>query len=184
MFLLGTSIALAILVVVLTTQNRALKHALAQERAEHDARRAPSEARLVPGDVLPPLALLARDGSVERVAHDGTGRGALLLFYAESCNVCPQVFLSWEELAPQFASEDVRVVAVQMDRTGSSAPYGPHGIESFALADFATLPLAKIATVPLTLLVDERGVVRSAHYGTLTPPDMGALIAYLPVRGG
>ena len=178
-FLVVTSVVLALLVLVLSLQNRALKLALAHES---DPRRAQAEARFEPGEVLPPLGLLARDGSVERLDFQGDGRRTLLLFYAEACNVCPQVFLSWEQLAPQFAAEGARVAAVQLDRAGTSAPYGPPSVPSFALADFAKLPLSKIATVPLTLLVDDRGTVEWARYGTLTDPDLSALIAYLPVR--
>jgi peroxiredoxin len=176
-FLCATSIALAALVVVLSSQNRALKRALAHESV---VRADQAEARFVPGEIVPPLSLLARDGGVETLDFAGDGGRTLLMFYAETCNVCPQVFLSWEQLLPQFTSDGVRVAAVQLDRTGTSAPYGPPGVESFALADFSRVPLAKVATVPLTLLLDERGTVLSAHYGTLTEKDMGALIAFLP----
>jgi len=172
------SAALAVLVVVLSVQNRALRAALARERA-HDSEASAGDARFVPGERLAPLKLLARDGSVETLAFDGGGRGTLLLFYAETCNVCPQVFLSWEQLAPQFAADGVRVAAVQLDRTATSTDYGPPGVESFALGDFSRVPVAKIATVPVTLLVDASGVVQWVHYGTLTEPEMGVGVAFL-----
>jgi hypothetical protein len=181
-FLVGTSLALAILVVVLSSQNRALKQALARERTQQEDReqRGRAGATFATGETLPPLGLLAGGGTVERLEFDGQGRGTLLLFYAETCNVCPQVFLSWEELAPQFTAAGVRVAAVQLDRTNLDNAFGPPAIPSFALADFSSVPLAKIATVPVTLLLDARGAVRWAHYGTLTPHDMSALVAFLP----
>src|SRR5262245_32025811 len=89
-FLAGTSVALAPLVGVLAFENLARRRALAQES---DAPPRDSGARFTAGERLPPLALLAHDGSVERLAFDGTGHGTLLLFYAEACNVCPQAFV-------------------------------------------------------------------------------------------
>jgi hypothetical protein len=54
----------------------------------------------------------------------------------------------------------LRVAAVQLDRTNLDVEYGPPGTPSFALADFSSMPLAKVASVPVTLLLDERGAVR------------------------
>src|SRR6185295_15129530 len=87
LFLVATSLVLAGLVVVLALQNRTLKRVLA---AESERRARQEGARFEPGEKLRPLRLLARDGSVEEISFDGASGRTLLLFYAETCNVCPQ----------------------------------------------------------------------------------------------
>lgn len=180
LFLVLASAGLAALVVVLGLQNRGLKRALAQERAAAHAPPSGRAPRFQPGDRWPDFALLDGGGLRVPVAFDG-GSDTLLLFHAEACTVCPQAFAKWEELAPLFADAGARVLAVQLDRTPATEPgFGPPGLASHALADVGTVPLDKLSAVPLTLLLDGRGVVRHAHYGTLTLPDMEALVALLP----
>lgn len=171
-------LGLAVLVVVLSLQNRELKQALASERAKHARQDA---ARLRPGERLSPFRVRDDTGAVRTVAFEGDGRATLLLFHAEGCTVCPQAFLSWEEAVPLFQDAGTRAIAIQLDAPpGEPLVPGPPGVERVTLANVSEVPLAKLRIVPITVLLDDEGRVTFVHYGTLTPEDLGGLMAHLP----
>lgn len=181
----ATWVALAVLVVLLARENRALKAALAREaareRESHAALPAPpgleGTARFEPGARLPPFTLVGEDGARVSLSWDGGGGRTLLLVLAEACPVCPQIHATWQELAPLVLAASVRVLGLQLDGTAELVELP--GIPVLAPANLSELPLDHLRTVPLTLLVDGLGTVEWVRYGTLTPADAQELMARL-----
>jgi hypothetical protein len=54
------------------------------------------------------------------------------------------------------------------------------GVPLGTLANLSELPLIKLRTVPLTVVVDEAGVIEWVHYGTLTDLRLAELLAHMP----
>ena len=90
------------------------------------------------------------------------------------------VFPTWEELVPHFRAEGYRVLAVRMDpETTGDAAQPVHGFAVHSLADASEVPLEKLATVPITALLDGAGRVRWIEYGTLSAERTAELVSLL-----
>jgi hypothetical protein len=196
--LLGAGcVALSALVVVLAQENRALKAASAAHAAPATA--APSDPRDGPGfaagERFPALALRDADGAVRTVDLDDAGVKTLLLVLADACPVCPQIVGTWAEASPHFLERGARVLGVLLapgTDLGTDMGAGPgaagevyggawiDGVPLGTLANLSELPLIKLRTVPLTVVVDEAGVIEWVHYGTLTDLRLAELLAHMP----
>lgn len=177
---LGLSVACAALslqVVLLARQNRALKAAGVAPSAEAHPL---GDAAFRVGDPFPAFAWRAPDGALHEVEL-GPGREDTLLFVlADACPVCPQVVPRWEEIAPFFVHAGTRVLGLLLDRPEADGPEWFEGVPLGSFADLSRLPLAKLRTVPLTLLIDGTGAIEWLHYGTLTDARLEELMLHLP----
>jgi hypothetical protein len=172
LLLCAVSAALAVEVVLLVLENRRLREALAQEPL------APARERLRAGDVLEPFTLQNADGSLETIAFQPEIGPTLLLVFAQECPACPGVLQDWErEVVPDFLAASARVVGLRLD-PGSQAPAST-GFPVFTLADATEVPLEKLASVPLTVLLDRAGSVVFVRYGALEPEHKHELVRLL-----
>ncbi len=184
-FLAAVCVLLAIEVVVLALENRRLKRAHAAAAAEEQPA-SPQDTRLrfAPGDPFGELALLAADGRALPVAFDGGAERTLLFVFAPGCNACTLVAPTWNEIAAEVAAPALRVLAVQLDR---SAPIpGDEGLAMpvHHLAEPLQVPLAKMTSVPITLVLDAAGIVEWVAYGVLGEARRAELVAFLGRRSG
>ena len=166
-------VALSGQVVALSLQKRALERRVAEGAAD------PRAGLFRVGERLASFELRTADGSVLDVRFDGGEQRTLLLVSASACPVCPEVVPRWEEVAPHFLASGTRVVGVLMDRVeergGAWLPDVPLG----SFVDSTRVPLGKLRTVPLTLLMNGEGVIEWLHYGTLTDGRVAELMGQI-----
>jgi alkyl hydroperoxide reductase subunit AhpC len=172
-FLAVACLALASQVFLLARQNRALKEARAQDGAA-----AADPLRFRVGEPFTPFELRTPEGELLRVSFGDGAPRTLLFVLADACPVCPQVVPRWQEIAPHFLDEGARVLGVLLDRAARGGEWIP-GVPLAPLADLARVPLAKLKTVPITLLIDAAGAIEWVHYGTLTEGRVIELMAHL-----
>ena len=168
------SAALAVEVVLLVRENRRLHESLAQEHA------APARTRLQEGEVLEPFTLRKADGSLETIAFRPEVGPTLLLVFAEECPACPAVLQDWErEVVPDFLAASARVVGLRIDPSGGNLAPAGTSFPVFTLGDATEVPLDKLATVPLTVLLDRAGIVLFVRYGALEAEHKHELVRLL-----
>lgn len=174
--LLGLACAvLGLEVVLLALENRRLEAALAAEPTGTGSER-PERPRLAAGDALGSFTLRTAAGELVPVAFDGTHGPSLVLVFAQECWACPLALPAWEGLVPRALAAGARVVGLRLD------PGDPREdlladlpVTVGSLEDASEVPLAQLATVPLTLLLDPDGIVLWARYGALEPAAAGEL---------
>ncbi len=169
---------LAAQVVLLSVRNRALAAELAAAAPRPASENAPERARLEVGDELRPFHLRAADGTIRAVEFEEWA--TLLLVFADQCSACPLAFPEWERLVEPFQRASVPVLGLWMD-----PPDGVPGHESagrpfpvYTLTDAREVPLAELATVPFTALLDQDGRVLWRHYGPLSEELREELLAF------
>ncbi len=174
-----TSSVLAIQVVVLARENRALKAAMPTEVESETPVHEPSRrAHFEQGELLEPFDLTDENGAKTRVGFDGEFERLLLFVYSRGCSACPTALPVWDELSSQLAPP-VSVIGIQLDGVAAddhddpawnNLAFGHHG-----LIDPSQVPLAKMTRIPLTLLVDAAGLIQWVRYGALDEQDLGEL---------
>jgi len=172
-FLAVACVALSGQVLVLARENRALKATHA--RSPDDPRGTLFEV----GERFFPFELRTLADERLEVRFDAPAQRTLLFLFAEACPVCPQILPKWQEIAPHFLASGARVLGCMFDRPSAGAPEPLPGVPVGSFADLSRLPLSKLRTVPLTVLVDAAGAIEWVHYGTLTDARMIELMARL-----
>jgi len=169
-FLALACAALGAQVLVLSRENHTLKTARAAET---------NAALYQPGDAFFSFELRAGDGALRPVQFGERAPRTLLFVTAEACPICPQIVPRWQEIAPHFLAAGARVLGVRLDRVDAEAEPWIAGVPLEVFADLTRVPLSKLRTLPLTVLVDGAGVVEWVHYGTLSDARLAELMAYL-----
>jgi len=162
-------------VVFLARENRSLKQvAAASPEGTHGG-----NPMFQAGEPFSSFEYLTASG--ERLEFDprsATGK-TLLFVSADGCPICPQVVPRWEEIAPHFLAEATRVLAILLDRPAGEGETWIEGVPLASFADLSAIPLAKLKTVPITILIDEVGVIEWVQYGTLTSAQVAELLQHL-----
>lgn len=180
--LLGLACAvLALEVLLLVVENRRLRRVLAHESAPAASASPAERPRLRVGDVFGPFTLRAEDGDLWRVEFDAQAAPTLLLVFAEECPACPLVLPDWEEVVPDFLALSARVLGLRLDPPAAGADEEPlvRGFPVLTLTDASEVPLAELATVPVTVLLDRTGSVLFVRYGGLQPEHKNELLRLL-----
>ena len=176
-FLIVASLALAVLVVLLTVENRRLR---AQLVASYED--IPADA-LGAGDVVGALELLDEAGSPVTLDPGRAEGGTFLLLFSSQCPACEQTLPIWSELFAEEAGPDApQVVAVQLDReadgstalVGAAYPFPVYGLSENGLGDDLR---GKIPYIPAVALVEAGGTVAETWYGVPEDHDLEAMRA-------
>jgi peroxiredoxin len=177
-------LVLAVEVALLATENRRLKAALAGSApgAGEKAAALRERPRLHEGDALRTFEVLAADGTRETVALDGSARGVLLFVFTEQCPACTEARGAWDELVPHFEAAGIRVLGIRLDPGADTGAFGESEFTVVTLADGASVPLDRMSSVPLTLLLDGQGTVRWARYGALDVAAQADVLRILDER--
>lgn len=159
------SAVLAVEVVVLARENRRLQAGQAPPAVVENAH------FVMPGDLLGDSYVRDVRGQPVAVRFDGSARGTLVLVFAADCGACKLVRPEWEQLLGQLPS-DLRTLLLQLDHQPATSPpeslgLPVHSLEGTGTTGLGGLSLKKFTTVPITLLLDEAGVVLWSHYGVL-----------------
>lgn len=171
-FLGVACIALSGQVVYLSREIHSLKEAHARERGD------PRGALFQVGEAFFPFELRTAAGETRSIRFDERAQRTLLFVFAEACPVCPDAFPRWQEIAPHFAAQGARVLGAMLDRPEHGVD-ALAGVEVGSFRDLTRVPLSKLRTVPLTVLVDAAGAIEWVHYGTLTEARVVDLMAHL-----
>lgn len=174
-FLTLIFLALSAQVVYLARQNRELKAALTEaQRSTNDS----NELMFQSGETFPPFAYRNADGSVRNI--DFTEGRTLLYVTAAACPICPQIVPRWEEVTPFFQDAGTDILGLLLDQQADELAAWIEGVPLGSLADVGQVPLAKLKTVPLTILIAEGGIIEWVHYGTLTDKGLAEMHGHLP----
>ncbi len=124
---------------------------------------APTAAKA--GQRMPALRTLGLEGSVPAIE----GKVILVDFWASWCGPCKKSFPELEALHKAFRDRGLVVLGVNVDRKASD-------MEAFLKSQQVTFPVVRdaghtfvgamgVASMPTSLLVDRKGVIRSIHSG-------------------
>jgi hypothetical protein len=156
-------IGLASLVVLLGTQNRALR-----------ASRNPTPpAGPVAGDLLRPIDAKDLEGRAVQIPFGGSNRETMLFVWTTTCPACKANLPNWLAVKERFG-ERYNIVALSLDSIDATKPYveaHPLPFEVLVAADPAGFRSQyNIPGVPETIHADRDGRVRGAWLGVL-PKD-------------
>lgn len=166
-FLLLSTVALAVLCVLLTLENRRLK-------SEVVARRAAAIAESIkPGDQVTGLTLIRSDASVRTLQFGGDGaKPALVFIMAAGCGYCEEAIPAWDRVLTELgaggesASQWLHVVAVQTDASEpAELKTLPPSIPVCLAQDARSTWLRRINIEPAAVLIDSGGIVLKTWLG-------------------
>jgi len=135
---------------------------------------------------LPDTVFYLADGKQAQFS-DYAGKAIVLNFWATWCPPCREEMPSLDRLAAGYASEDLMVMTLSLDRGEAaqiSAFYDEIGAENLALYHDPSMAVSRAMRVfglPTTLLIDYRGKVVAQLVGTADWDSPEALAAILPL---
>jgi hypothetical protein len=156
-------VALSILVVMLSRQNRALKADLAA--IEGAVQR--SKDALKPGQKLAPLTARNTAGMDVQVPLDEPGR-RLLLIGSTQCPACAMAKPYWAELSEMAVSAKVNTLCLLTDGPGTPEDEAALSMPVLGVRAFPQSSIAKLPTVPAVLLLRD-GVIERMWAGPYEP---------------
>lgn len=175
-FLVIACSALAVLVVMLASQNAELKEQIAA------ASRAPSVDALGEGDAVGPVGLVDARGGETELRFDEAGPATLVLVVSGTCDFCARTVPVWNGLFAGLPPERLRVVGIEV----GGPPGGTASLGYGLRVPLHTAPgagstwLRRIPMVPAAVLVNPGGVVAKVWLGEPGEADrreMAALAA-------
>lgn len=163
-FLILACIALCILVILLSQENRRLK-----SRALTPAAAPGRPPALKPGDHLAPLTLIDRTGRVADYAFSAASQRTLILAVGGGCPHCATTVPIWNEILRQVASPAVRIIGIQVEAEspGALEPL-PADFEIHAVRNPRHTWLYALPMVPSTIIAGPGGVIEHAWFGELS----------------
>ncbi len=133
------------------------------------------------GDRAPEFSLDSLDGKRISLAELG-GKPVLLEFWAPWCPACRENIGPMKELHDRFADK-IRIIA-------PSSEQGRKSVARFVSANhipyqvaFATRQLLenyRVSAIPVTMLIDGRGIIRYRHLGRISTEETAGAIKALP----
>jgi thiol-disulfide isomerase/thioredoxin len=179
-FLLLATIALTVLVVLLTGELRRTRAQL--EAAEQALARERTRDSLAVGDEVGPLTLTGPDGGV-RTIDFRAGRATLVFMISGHCPYCDQTIPVWERLLKQTETgptSPIAIVCVQSDaRTVADLKPLAGPLTPFMPQAGVTTWLSRIPISPGVVLVGADGVVKRTWFGVPSDRDEAQLGAVL-----
>ncbi len=139
-------------VIFLTLENRELKTAL-------DAVAQRDESPQLPGMVIPTFGALTLGRNAVTLNLADSGKHYLLFLLSADCHACESTLGSWNS----FKTEgNVEILGVSLSNYEETVRYvGSNSVEFdvLTLSDPNFIPTIKIRSIPLTILINPRGVV-------------------------
>jgi peroxiredoxin len=183
----ATSIAVALVLVVavavgayLWRENAELKKRLdASNAARLD--KAPDEVRRVrEGDELPEFTARDTEGQDVKVAARGAGN-TLLFIYSPTCDRCEAGFSSWVKVSQKLEQlrSGVKVLALSIEDSYTTVEHARRVRPPFPAIPFPNIDLQKkygATEVPLTVVLDSRGIVQAVWDKPLDEGEVGDVI--------
>jgi thiol-disulfide isomerase/thioredoxin len=160
-----------VLVVVLTRQNRALRHEVARVRLEARTPRV--------GSTVPAFRAVTLAGDSVTI---GRGAAQVLFVLTTTCGFCRQTVPVWNRIAARLGTEvpEVQVYGLTQGSDSALRAYQREADVSFAIVPFPdpTLPDAyRIEAVPLTVVVTGDGHLRLVRAGVLPEGVADSVVA-------
>ena len=130
---------------------------------------APAAQAATTGEQAPPCSAPALDGRQKIDVADYRGKVVYLDFWASWCAPCRDSFPFMNELQKDFASKDLQIVAVSVDKTAEDAHRFLERIPAqftVVLDTAASCPAAyRLQGMPSSYVIDRSGTVRAVHVG-------------------
>lgn len=154
----------AVLVIVLSAENRALRRELT------DLRRQEWFPRV--GDVLPSSKMETLDGDSVMLGGVHPGGRQVLFVFNTRCGWCRRSLPAWRTIAERLvaASSEIQVLGISLDSEVDTRAYAVDNHLSFPIVVFQDERLERLyhlGGVPITLVVDHTGEVVFSRLGSL-----------------
>jgi len=127
---------------------------------------------------LPPFAFADLEGQMRR-SDEWTGKVLVVNFWATWCPPCRRELPAFAELQAAYAGRGVQFLAIAIDDADQVQRFAARHPFNFPilLGDDAAVTLAKqlgnrVAGLPYTVVVDQRGAVRVRHVGEYERDDL------------
>lgn len=137
---------------------------------------------VVVGDPAPDFSLLGLDGSPVRLS-DFRGQTVVVNFFATWCGPCAEELPAFQSAYRQYGSQGVQVLLVDLKES-------PADVRAFAKRLKLTMPVVidergtvaaqqyQLTSLPTTVFIDRRGIVRGIQILALSTVLLGASIAW------
>ena len=175
-------LVMAVELILLVRQNRALKAEVARLEGEVAAAGSQAAPWFKTGDLVEPIELTSVEGSVERLGYDDPTSETVLLFFSPDCEACRDNIENWKRLQSSADSRRRRFVYVSTAEPEKTAEFArDHLLQGpILLSTAATLESYRVRGIPATLVVGPGGVVRQAWVGVLSEDALHALATPRP----
>lgn len=135
------------------------------------------------GTSLPPVALPGMNGAVVRIPEALRGKVLLLHFWAVGCSSCREEMPALSRLYDSYRGRGLEVLAINVGQAGES-------VKKFAAELKASYPilldtagrsagLYGVTGVPMTYILDRKGVIRYRIIGGSSPETLKKMITSL-----
>ncbi len=121
-------------------------------------------------------------GSVDLASY--RGRPVLLVFWMTSCGICRHELPTLSQMAPQFRSKGIAVVAIHLGSADEARDYiGPNHIDLTSLvdADGTVARAYHVSAVPKLVLIGNDGIIRKTTTGMA---DESVLVQWMGAVSG
>jgi len=160
-------LGMAVELVLLTRQNRALKASLAETQGECAAAQESVAPSLRIGDVMEPLTLGSLAGETIELAFDDPRGDVLLLIFSARCPACNENLPNWKRIERIGGPEGPRIYYVSTDEETVAREFAAeHELQKPVLvAD--SRELHRVNHIPTTIQIGPEGIVRNVWVGVL-----------------
>lgn len=162
---------LAVLVILLSKQNRELKARISELSTG-------AAQTLEPGEPLGSLVLVDETGQARALEFGDAGEPTLLLVFSTQCPACEQTFPVWERFL-EAGAPGVHVLGVSVDPR-SELPATPLPFPIYGVDRDASASMEKMPFIPATVLVGADGTVAWAWFGQLDADRLEELRNAMP----
>lgn len=157
-------VALAVEVCLLVWKNRELRHQVTRMAESSNV------PKLLEGQMVDSLTLVNESGEDSRLVFAAGQPATLIFLYSYGCGACEEMYAVWSDLVPPVVIPSLRVVAISLDTAvAASDSQDVMSVPVYSLLPQTESVLSNIRSVPMTLWLDQYGVVKHVWLGRLTP---------------
>lgn len=129
------------------------------------------------------FTLTTLDGKTVRLS-DYAGRVVFLNFWATWCTPCQRELPAFQAFQAQQSADGPAILAVDVAETsdqvnGFLTQFDIHGLNVLLDADSKVSDSYGVFNLPVTFVIDEKGIVRYPKYGEMTVDDLNSYVTAL-----
>ena len=174
------TIILIIITFILSRQNQSLKEKISNIISHQTI------SKLEEGELVPPLTFETLEGITSKLSFPGSKDSYLLFFLKVDCPHCNNTLGKWVMLTDVLNHEKCSILGLSLSDRVETQKYVRDNNIPFTLgviSDSQIVDNYKISGVPMTLIVNPEGKVKTCILGELTDKNVDDIISEIRGQG-